>query len=148
MSTTTNISPIEAADPANAAKAVVLLIEDDCDDADFLVEAFHELSPRHEVVCFTGADKLFSYLNSLSADALPCLIITDLNIPVINGIAILNMLTEDKRYTSIPKIVYSHSSNPHDKESSFSAGALTYIKKPNTIAAIKENVKDMLGFCR
>ena len=126
----------------------ITIIEDDCDDSDFLSEAFNEVSPKHTVLCFQSAEKLFNYLNSLADNDLPCLIVTDLNIPIINGIAILNMLNENPRYADIPKVVYSHSSNPRDKEDSIAAGALIYIKKPNTIVEIQKNAREMLSYCK
>src|SRR5215216_5141446 len=82
----------------------IVLIEDDVDDFDLLAEAFREVSPKHSLICLTSADKLFAYLHSIPEEDLPCLFITDLNISIINGIAILNMLTENKRYAHIPKI--------------------------------------------
>lgn len=126
----------------------ITVIEDDCDDSTFLAEAFNEVSPQHTVLCFKTAERLFTYLDALPDHELPCLIITDLNIPIVNGFAILAMLTENERYMSIPKVVYSHSSNPRDKEASIAAGALLYIKKPNTIAEIRENAREMLSYCR
>lgn len=126
----------------------ITIIEDDCDDSEFLKEAFQELSPHHRIHCFKTADAFFSHLNHLPTDELPGLIITDLNIPVINGITILQTLSQDHRYAAIPKVVYSHSSNPKDLQDSLAAGALIYLKKPNTIAEIRENAREMLSYCR
>jgi CheY-like chemotaxis protein len=126
----------------------IVVIEDDYDDSELLTEAFSELSSTSKITCVKSAELLFTYLDALPDTSLPDLLITDLNIPIINGIAILNMLNENPRYAGIPKIVYSNSSNPADERSSISAGALIYIKKPNTIAAIKENAKEMLGYCK
>src|SRR5215207_2368110 len=88
------------------------------------------------------------YVFKVLKNFLITLIVTDLNIPIINGIAILNMLNENPRYADIPKVVYSHSSNPRDKEDSIAAGALIYIKKPNTIVEIQKNAREMLSYCK
>lgn len=126
----------------------IIIVEDDCDDADFLMEAFKEVSPKHITICFSSAKELFVHLDALTSKELPCLIVIDVNIPLINGIAILDMLQANERYASIPRLVYSHSSNPRDRQDSFAAGALTYISKPNSMAAIRENAMEMLSYCK
>jgi two-component system, chemotaxis family, chemotaxis protein CheY len=126
----------------------IIIIEDDCDDADFLTQAFNEVSPGHVTICFTSAEKLFVHLDTLGQKEFPCLIVIDVNIPLINGIAILDMLQTNERYASIPRLVYSHSSNPRDRQDSFAAGALTYINKSNSMAEIRKNVVEMLSYCK
>ena len=133
---------------STAVLPTIIIIEDDCDDADFLMEAFKEVSPRHITICFSSAKNLFIHLDTLGQKELPCLIVIDVNIPLINGIAILDMLQVNERYVSIPRLVYSHSSNPRDRQDSFAAGALTYISKPNSMTEIRENVVEMLSYCK
>src|SRR4051794_28697711 len=99
MSTTVNkihTSPV----PKTSLNIVV--IEDDYDDSELLTEAFSELSSTNKVTCVKSAELLFSHLDALPDQDLPHLLVTDLNIPIINGIAILNMLNENPRYTGIP----------------------------------------------
>ena len=126
----------------------IIIIEDDCDDADLLMEAFKEVSPKHTIICFNSAEKLLIHLYTLAQTELPCLIVIDINIPLINGIVILGMLQANERYAPIPRLVYSHSSNPRDRQESRAAGALTYIRKPNSMAEIRENAMEMLSYCK
>ena len=147
MSALSEIELVKEPGVSPAERRFVFLVEDDCDDAELLVEAFRELSPSYTVVCLNSADQLFSRLNAALPEDMPCLIITDLNIPIVNGISILNQLARHERYSSIPRIVYSHSSNPQDQQSSFNAGARIYLRKPNTIAEIRRNVLQMLEYC-
>ncbi len=134
--------------PYTVVFPTIIIIEDDCDDADFLMEAFKEVSPGYITICFSSAKNLFIHLDTLTQKELPCLIVIDVNIPLINGIAILDMLQANERYAFIPKLVYSHSSNPRDRQDSFTAGALTYIRKPNSMAEIRENAIEMLSYCK
>ena len=139
----TTLSPSDCILPT-AVFPTIIIIEDDCDDADFLMEAFKEVSPGHSTICFSSAKNLFIHLDCLEQKELPCLIVIDVNIPLINGIAILDMLQANERYVSIPRLVYSHSSNPRDRQDAFAAGALAYISKPNSMTAIRENVVEIL----
>lgn len=143
----TTLSPSDCILPT-AVLPTIIIIEDDCDDADLLKEAFKEVSPKHSTICFDTAEKLFIHLDTLAQKELPCLIVIDINIPLINGIAILGMLQANERYASIPRLIYSHSSNPRDRQASFAGGALTYIRKPNSMAEIRENAIEMLSYCK
>ena len=56
------MSSILTADDLRPEQTVlrITIIEDDCDDSEFLKEAFQELSPHHRIHCFKTADAFFS----------------------------------------------------------------------------------------
>ena len=66
-------------------KDIVLYADDDPDDLELLENAFSAYG-QIELKPFTGGASLLSYIRQLSAgDQTPCLIILDINMPLLNG---------------------------------------------------------------
>jgi len=67
-------------------KSIVLYAEDDYDDLLLLQEAFSRYADTVELVHFDDGDQLLSYIQRhASLDPLPCLIILDINMPLVSG---------------------------------------------------------------
>jgi CheY-like chemotaxis protein len=82
----------------------------------------------------TNPEGFVSYLETLKEDQLPQVIISDLNMPKLNGYELLKEIKSSKRFSSIPFIIFSTSTNPLDKEKCIKAGAQEYIEKPFTLS--------------
>src|SRR5277367_5295156 len=59
----------------------------------------------------------------------PDLVILDLNIPKLSGLAVL-----EQCHIDVPIVVFTSSSDPRDRESSFELGAKHYVQKPQDLA--------------
>ncbi len=68
------------------------------------------------------------------------LIITDLNMPNIDGFELIQSLRNDEQYKEIPIIVLSSISNQEDIDRSISLGASSYIVKPFNNATVLHEV--------
>jgi CheY-like chemotaxis protein len=109
-------------------KNIVFYTDDDLDDIELVKDAFVQYSENVEVIAATDGSKALAYLNNLSHnDNLPCLIVLDINIPVINGKEVLMRLREMKHLQSIPVILFTTSSQPLDKDFAkrYNAGFIT-----------------------
>jgi len=62
-------------------------------------------------------------------DLTPDLILSDIDMPGMNGIELCRTLKETKEYSGIPVVIYSGSENDEDIEKAFSVGAKGYIIK-------------------
>lgn len=71
----------------------------------------------------------------------PHLMVLDLNLPKIDGLAVLSRIRGDESLKSLPVVVLSTSSRPADKEKAFSLGALHYIVKPDNFDELTQQVK-------
>ena len=71
----------------------------------------------------------------------PHLMVLDLNLPKIDGLAVLSRIRGDEALKSLPVVVLSTSSRPADKEKAFSLGALHYIVKPDNFDELTQQVK-------
>jgi CheY-like chemotaxis protein len=125
----------------------IFLAEDDIDDQEFLHEAFLSINPEIKLISFTSGLKFIQHIISLNEEHLPDLIILDYNIPEINGAEILEQLNKDKRYSAIPKLVWSTSDSQLYRQTCITTGAKAYLVKPSSINGIKEIAKEMLSHC-
>jgi CheY-like chemotaxis protein len=127
--------------------SVILIGEDDIDDQEILTEIFKEFHQSFELQFIGSGKKLISYLMNMEQDGLPCLILLDYNMPELNGEEILKRINEDKRFASIPKIVWSTSNSANYRERCIKAGAMEYLVKPSTIQSLKDTLRHILSFC-
>ena len=67
-------------------KNIVFYADDDLDDLELVKDAFAQYAKDVEVLTATDGSKALSYLSNLKKyDTIPCLIILDVNMPVIDG---------------------------------------------------------------
>jgi CheY-like chemotaxis protein len=126
----------------------LLLIEDNPEDVRLLTEALRESKPWcYLTVANTGShalDILFQR-GKYSDVGMPDLIILDLNIPILTGFEVLDVIKSNSDLGMIPVIVMSTSENPADINAAYSIGASCYIVKPHTfnqLTAICEAIRD------
>jgi CheY-like chemotaxis protein len=111
-----------------APKNIVVYADDDPDDLDLVQDAFAQYSKNVEVLTFMDGSQVLSYLERLSNyDPSPCLIILDINMPIINGKEALIRIREMNRYKSVPVVLFTTSSLPMDESfaSRYHAGFVT-----------------------
>ena len=109
-------------------KNIVFYADDDIDDLELVRDAFFQYSDNVEVITVTDGSKALSYLNNLDQDDnLPCLIILDINMPVINGKEVLTRLREMEHLQAVPAVLFTTSSQPADKNfaKKYNAGFIT-----------------------
>ena len=107
---------------------IVFYADDDIDDLELVKDAFAQYSDNVEVVTVTDGSKALSYLSNLTQnDNLPCLIILDINMPIINGKEVLLRLREMGHLQSVPVVLFTTSSQPIDKSfaKKYNAGFIT-----------------------
>jgi CheY-like chemotaxis protein len=94
---------------------VVVYADDDPDDIELVEDAFKRYANNVEVVTFRDASHALSYLKSQTdLDPLPCLVILDINMPLMDGKEALIQLRQLERYEAIPVVLFTTSSQPVD----------------------------------
>ncbi len=73
------------------------------------------------------------------------LIITDINMPDINGLELINFIKTTPRYSNIPLIIVSTESTEEDRRRGMALGANDYITKPFEPEALKESILKHIG---
>jgi CheY-like chemotaxis protein len=64
------------------------------------------------------------------ANEKPCIILLDLNMPIMNGIEFLQVVKNDDQLRRFPVIVLTTSEEQQDKLNSFNLGVAGYMAKP------------------
>ncbi len=127
----------------------ILFAEDDEDDREFLMHALKNVGSYHKVHMATNGHEALEILSGLSTDeGLPCVIILDLNMPVLDGIQTLEILNQEASFQHIPKIIFTTSDSAMDRDRSLSNGAADFVVKPSNMPDFVKTVEGMLRYCR
>jgi two-component system, chemotaxis family, response regulator Rcp1 len=111
----------------------VLLVEDSLADISLLKRAFFERAPSVTIHTVENAVQAFAYLSrqgSFNEQPLPDLILLDLNLPVIEGTRVLNIIKEHPAWKNICTIVLTSSTRRQDVQRCMQLGADAYVLKP------------------
>ena len=119
-------------------KNEILIVDDDADDREIIRDAFAAGPKEREYVFIENGDRLLEYLENNAGNGLPSLILLDLNMPGKDGRESLREIKGHERYRSIPTIVFTTSSSPRDRQTSYELGANCFITKPDTFNKLVE----------
>ena len=126
------------------ATRTVLLIEDDPADALLARETLRDVAPDVSVVhAPCGADAIALLRN---APGRFDLVLVDLNLPGIDGIALLRSRRGDEALTCIPFVAFTTSASPHDLRAAYTAGANAFVTKPADLDDYAEVMRATIAF--
>jgi CheY-like chemotaxis protein len=107
----------------------ILLVEDDHVDVMTILRALKEIHVVNPVVSMENGEAALEHLRDPAAER-PCIILLDLNMPIMNGIEFLQTIKHDADLKRIPVIVLTTSEEQQDKVHSFDLGVAGYMAKP------------------
>lgn len=111
--------------------ADILIVEDDAIDQRFIRDAFTRSSHRvHLGMANDGVEAL----ETLRAGGKPQLIVLDLNMPRMDGRALLRTLKDDEELRTIPVLVFSTSDGLDDISDCYHHHANAYLVKPDSVS--------------
>lgn len=126
---------------------IVLYADDDTDDLELVTSSFEKYANNVEVICFRDGTEILDYLKKLSdLDPKPCLIILDINMPLLNGKDALVKIRRMPEYESIPVVLFSTSSQPNDGNfaKKYNAG---FVTKPLEHAQMRVITDQFIDHC-
>jgi CheY-like chemotaxis protein len=107
----------------------ILLVDDDQVDAMTVRRALKELHVTNRLEHVENGEDALAFLCDAAKER-PCLILLDLNMPVMNGIEFLQAVKVDPELKCIPVVVLTTSDEQKDKLESFNLGVAGYMRKP------------------
>ena len=125
----------------------ILLVEDNPDDVKLTLRAFKRNNMLNPVVVardgIEALDILFARgaYTERAGKPLPTLIILDLKLPKLDGLAVLKAVRDDERTRLIPVVILTSSKEERDLVHSYSLGANSYVRKPVDFAEFLEAVR-------
>lgn len=126
---------------------VILLAEDDEEDAQMTLEALKKNRLGNDVRVARDGEEVMDYLRregryGNGAEApLPGLILLDLNMPKKDGREVLAEIKSDARLRKIPVIVLTTSKAEEDIVRSYDLGVNSFITKPVTFAGLADAMR-------
>ena len=122
----------------------ILHVEDDENDVFLFRRVFEQTgitSPLHVV---TDGEMAINYLSGAGQFAdrekypLPCLVLTDLNLPKRSGLDLLQWIRRDPQLKKMVVVLFSSSALPRDVDQAYELGANAYIQKVADTHQLKE----------
>jgi two-component system, response regulator len=119
---------------------MILLVEDQAGDVELAVRAARKSNPHNEVVVAGDGVEALDYLLGTGRyagqepKAAPDLILLDLKLPGIDGLAVLRRLRAEERTRHIPVVILTATREERAVVSSHDLGANRFIVKPVDVA--------------
>lgn len=127
-------------------KGPIIIIEDDQDDQEILGEIFEKLGYENKVVFFRDGNDTLEFLNK--TDIHPFLILSDINMPAINGFDLRNKIyTNEMLQTKcIPYLFFTTSSNRKEVEKAYGLSVQGFFVKPNSVRELENTIKKIMDY--
>ncbi|MDB5249194.1 MAG: response regulator receiver [Segetibacter sp.] len=127
-------------------KADILVVEDDNEDIDFIKQAFSKIEGV-SVEYFSNSFDVIMYLKTAD-NHLPTLIITDYNMPRIDGFNLVAFLKRSEKFHTIPLVVLTGNINVVEKERLMSAGVYKIYSKPDQVKGYVRIAKELIQIAK
>lgn len=127
----------------------ILLVEDNPDDEKLTVRALKKNNIINEVAVARDGVEALDYLFCTGAHAgrdassLPALVLLDLNLPKLDGQAVLRRIRADERTRRLPVVILTSSKAEQDLMNSYNGGVNSYIRKPVDFTQFTEIVRQL-----
>ncbi len=127
-------------------KNCILLVEDSPDDEELTLHALSESRVGNPVVVAHDGAEALDYLagcRGCGGKPLPALILLDINLPKVDGLAVLRQIRADERTRLLPVVILTGSKGEQAIIESYRLGANSYVRKPGDFAQFTEAVKQL-----
>ena len=124
----------------------LLYAEDDDDDFESLEDALQQLTDQYQLVQAKNGTEVISLLQEGLSQKLPCLIVLDLNMPIMDGKEVLLWLKKEELYKGIPVMVFTTSSREEDVKLCQTHNC-TFFRKPTLYRDLLHVAQTMLDMC-
>ena len=124
----------------------IIVIEDDLDDQEILEEIFQKLGYVNAIIFFVDGNLALEYLNK--TDTQPFLILSDINMPRINGFELRNKVftNEQLQLKCIPYLFFTTSATKKAVTDAYSMSVQGFFVKPNSISELERTIKKIVEY--
>lgn len=117
----------------------ILLVEDSATTRALIRAVIEEMGDFTTVEAASG----FEALKLLPTEEFS-LVITDVNMPDINGLELINFIKNNPRYSHIPLVIVSTERSEEDQKKGIALGAMAYITKPFKAHELQEVIRQAI----
>lgn len=119
------------------SKPILLIVEDNEDIQKYIAESF---SDSFEVITGNNGEEG----KQQALNRIPDIIVSDIMMPVMDGITLCRQLKEDVRTSHIPVILLTAKDSLQDKEEGYEVGADSYLTKPFSASLLRSRINNLL----
>ncbi len=122
------------------------MIDDDLEDHLILDEIFRNLNYPNRVIFFSKGEDAVEFLNS--TEETPLLILSDVNMPGMNGFEIRNRIAANEKIHSkcIPYLFFTTSVDRKAVEEAYALSVHGYFVKPSTMMDMQNTLKKIIDY--
>jgi len=135
---------------SDSHSTTILLVEDNDDDIELTLRAFKKGNDPYDVVVVKDGEEALDYLFARGdyhdRTELPSLILLDLNLPKLNGHAVLKEIRKTEELKKIPVVILSTSDEQSDVEKGYELGTNSYILKPVDYDAFCDTITNLKNY--
>jgi CheY-like chemotaxis protein len=126
----------------------VIIIEDDADDQEFLTEIFTKLNYQNKILFFFDGQEALDYINT--TDEPPFLILSDINMPKLNGFALREKLRTDSKLSNkcIPYLFFSTAVNQKAVIEAYSQSVQGFFVKQTSMIELEKTISAIMEYWR
>lgn len=121
----------------------ILLVEDNADDEELTLRAFHKNNISNPVVVARDGAEALDRLFGPAAGESPTLILLDLKLPKVDGLEVLRRIRAEARTRLVPVVILTSSNEERDLIEGYRLGANSYVRKPVEFTAFVEGVRQL-----
>ena len=120
----------------------ILIAEDDDGHADLVMEQLRDAGVDGPILRFRDGQEVLDFLlpGDRPGPDRPCLLLLDINMPRLDGIAVLKRLKDDPATRGIPVIMLTTTDDPVEVAACSRLGCSLYITKPVGFDAFSETI--------
>ena len=123
-----------------SAKSRVVLVVEDSDDCAATLEIALDGPPGFVVQVSATAEDALQVLENQDIGA----VITDLHLPVMDGIEFVSRVRRNARFAHLPMLVISGDADPDTPRRAQLAGASAYFAKPYSPGAVRQKLEELI----
>jgi CheY-like chemotaxis protein len=126
----------------------ILLVEDDPGHALLIEKNLRRAGVMNEIIKLEDGGSAVDYLfgegvYKAHINPAPLLILLDLNLPVLNGLQVLQRIKADERTRRIPVVMLTTTDSQHEITKCYDLGCNIYIVKPVDYVKFSETIRNL-----
>jgi len=124
----------------------IIVIEDDPDDQAMLAEIFHNLAYPNKIFYFFDGNEALTFLNQ--TDIQPFLILSDINMPKINGFELRNKVftNEQLQLKCIPYLFFTTGANKKSVMDAYAMSVQGFFLKPASLQKFEDTIRKIVDY--
>lgn len=125
----------------------IVLVDDDYKDCELLQTALVDAGFTYAITQFTDGAAAMDYFKSTKATEAkaPHIIVLDINMPLINGVDVLNRLRETATFRDLPVIILTGIDAPGTRRELAQLGIFRFLKKQADSSNVIVALDDFIG---